>query len=89
MGPPKLMYYEEGVNFVKNIITGIISCIAMLCFNYLIYFILKKIPCKFTNKFAKKLNKRKIITVHDTLEQLVLPVFFYSITQMFYILITP
>ena len=34
-----------------------------------------------------KLNKRKIITIHDTLDQLVLPVFFYSIMQMLFVLI--
>ena len=72
---------------MKNIITGIISCVVMLGFNWLIYFILKKIPCKITHKLAMKLSKRKIITIHDTLDQLVLPAFFYSITQMFFILI--
>ena len=66
MGPPKLIYYEEGVNFAKNILTGIMSAIAMLMFNYCIYLFLKKLPCEMTNKFSQKLNKRKIITIYDT-----------------------
>lgn len=38
----------------------------MLGFNYIVYFILKKTPLKITKKLAKKINKRKIITIHDT-----------------------
>lgn len=87
MGPPKLMYYEEGVNYAKNIIAGILSCIFMLGVNYCFYFLLKKLPLKVTKRLAKKINKRKIITVHDTIEQLVLPIFFFANTQLFYILV--
>ena len=66
MGPPKLIYYEEGVNFAKNILTGIMSALIMLMFNYCIYLLLNKLPCELTNKFSQKLNKRKIITIYDT-----------------------
>lgn len=70
LGPPKMIYYNQGVNFIKNIITGIISCVALLLFNLLIYSILKLIPTKVTRLLAKKIERRKLITVHDTLEQL-------------------
>lgn len=89
LGPAKLMFYESGVNFVKNIVTGIISCVVMLLFNYLIYLILKAIPLGLTRLLAKKIDKRKIITIHDTLEQLELPAFFFAISQFQYILLRP
>lgn len=49
---------------------GIISVIVMLIFNFIIYLLLRLIPFKITRKFAKKISKRKMITVHDILEQL-------------------
>lgn len=67
LGPPKMIYYDQGINFVKNIITGIISCIALLLFNFCIYWLLKLIPLKVTRKLSKKIQRRKIITIHDTL----------------------
>lgn len=67
LGPPKMIYYDQGVNFIKNIITGIISCVALLTFNYFIYWMLRIIPLKVTRKLSKKIERRKIITIHDTL----------------------
>jgi hypothetical protein len=67
LGPPKMIYYDQGVNFVKNIITGIISCIALLFFNFFIYWLLKLIPLKVTRRLSKKIQRRRIITIHDTL----------------------
>jgi hypothetical protein len=89
MGPAKLIYYEQGVNFVKNIITSLISCGLMLSTNYCIYRVARHLPFRATHKLSRKINKRKIITVHDTLEQLVLPVFFFGSTQLLYILARP
>lgn len=89
MGPPKLIYYDEGVNFIKNIITGIISVFVMLAFNLTIYLILRVIPLKVTRKLAKKISKRKMITIHDTLEQLELPVFIYAMAQLHHIILLP
>lgn len=81
------MFYEQGVNFAKNIFSGLISVAFMLLFNYLIYLMLKKLPFKFTHTFAKKLSKRKIITIFDTFDQLILPCFYFSMAQMFHILL--
>ena len=61
----------------------------MLRVNYAVWFILKRLPLKATKRMAKKMAKRKIITIHDTFEQLVLPMFFFAGTQLFYILMTP
>jgi hypothetical protein len=89
MGPPKLIYYDQGVNFIKNIITGIMSVVAMLAFNLTIYLLLRYIPLKVTRKLAKKIHKRRIITIHDTLEQLELPVFIYAMAQLHTVLFVP
>lgn len=69
-GPSKLTYYDSGVNFYKNSVIAILSCLVMFIINLLIYFILYKVPTEVTRKLAKKIRIRKIITVHDTLEQL-------------------
>jgi len=61
----------------------------MLLLNYFIYLILKLIPWRLTRILAKKINKRKIITIHDSFDQLVFPVFFYSITSFEYFLLKP
>ncbi len=70
LGPPKLRYYESGLNLYKNSITGFISVVGLLFINLVIYYILKLIPLKATKKLAKKISVRKFITIHDTLEQL-------------------
>ena len=80
-GPPRLIYYEQGVNYAKNIITGIISLAFMLLVNYTIYLIFCLLPFKLTRILAKKMAKRKLITINDSFEQLVFPIFFYSITN--------
>jgi hypothetical protein len=66
MGPPKLLYYDSGINFYKNIITGFISCLTIFMVNFTIYFIMKRLPFVLTNKLAKKISLRKIILIHDT-----------------------
>ena len=66
-GPTKLLYYENGLNFYKNIIPAFISVAALLIINFIIYLILKLIPLKITRKLAKKIEIRKFITVHDTI----------------------
>ena len=88
-GSPQLIYYEQGVNYFKNMITGFISLVVMLTINYLIYTLLRLIPWRLTRLLAKKINKRKIITIHDSFDQLVFPVFFYSITNFEYFLLHP
>jgi len=81
LGSPRLIYYEQGVNYAKNIITGFISVAFMLLLNYLIYLLLNLTPLKLTKILAKKISKRKIITIHDNFDQLVFPVFFYSMNN--------
>lgn len=84
-----MIYYDQGVNYAKNIITGFISIAFMLTVNYLIYLILHLIPLKPTRILAKKISKRKIITLHDSFDQLVFPVFFFSMTSFEYLLLHP
>lgn len=88
-GSPQLIYYEQGVNYFKNMITCFVSLAFMLVFNYIIYAFIKLIPWRLTRLLAQKINKRKIITIHDSFDQLVFPVFFYSITNFQYFLPHP
>jgi hypothetical protein len=67
IGPPKLLYYENGLNFYKNTITAFISVGALLSINFTLYLLLRLIPFKITKKLAKKISIRKFITIHDTL----------------------
>lgn len=89
LGPPKLMYYENGLNFYKNIITAFISVFSLLVINYIIYLILRYIPLKITRKLAKKISIRKFITIHDSLEQLELPCMYYAFEQIQITLLRP
>jgi len=88
-GSPHLIYYEQGVNYAKNIITGFVSLAFMLLCNYIVYLVLRLTPLKVTRILAKKIGKRKIITLHDSFDQLVFPVFFYSVTNFEYFLLHP
>lgn len=67
LGPAKLMYYENGLNFYKNIIAAIFSCTAMLLLNFFIYTTCRLLPFRPTRRLARKIAIRRIVTVHDTL----------------------
>jgi hypothetical protein len=66
-GPPRLMYYENGLNFYKNSITAILTSCCLLAVNLILFFVLKAIPLNFTRGLAEKIGTRKMVTVHDTL----------------------
>ena len=85
-GNPKLIYYENGVNYVSNIITAFISLAFMLLLNYIIYLVLKLLPFRATRLLAKKISKRKIITVHDSFDALIFPIFFFATNNLEYVL---
>jgi hypothetical protein len=67
MGPSRLLYYENGLNYYKNIITALISVFALLAINLFIYLVLKLMPFKLTKRLAKKIAIRRLITIHDTI----------------------
>lgn len=58
----------------------------MLLVNYIIYLILKFLPFTVTKILAKKISKRKIITIHDSFDALIFPIFFFATTNLEYIL---
>jgi len=88
-GGPKMLYYDNGANFYKNIIWTLISLMSVLFINLALYFIFSIIPCKLINKLATKIKVRKLITLHDNIEQLSLPIIFFSIAQFSNIIIIP
>jgi hypothetical protein len=44
-GDPKIVFYENGSNFFKNMIQVIIPLVVVLIINLLIFLITKTIPC--------------------------------------------
>ena len=86
LGSSKLMYYEKGINFAKNISSYVISALAILLLNYLIYLVFSLVPLDKTHKIAHNLKRRKLITIHDVLEQLILPITLFGVSQLGYIL---
>ena len=44
-GPHKVVYYENGANFYKNIIAAIFTFAVMLFLNFLIFLALRFCPC--------------------------------------------
>ena len=44
-GPYKVVYYENGANFYKNIIAAIFTFAVMLFLNFLIFLMLRYCPC--------------------------------------------
>jgi hypothetical protein len=85
-GSPKLIYYEQGVNYAGNIITAFISLAFVLLTNFVVYLLLRLIPFKLPQLLAKKIHRRKIITLHDSFDQLIFPVFFFAMNNLEYVL---
>ena len=44
-GPYKVVYYENGANFYKNIIAAIFTFVVMLFLNFLLFLIFRFCPC--------------------------------------------
>lgn len=86
-GSPKLMYYDNGLNFYKNTIGGFMSFFLMLAVNASLYGVLRLIPFTITRKLAKKISIRKIITVHDNIEQFVLSFTHFALEQILVIIL--
>lgn len=51
-GSPKIVYYQKGSNFYKNMVPVIISIFIILLINVLLFAIFRLIPLSFTRKFA-------------------------------------
>lgn len=64
-GPPKVVYYENGANFYKNMTQVLISVFLILIINFLIYLIARLLPFEITKKLSDKLKVRLIITISD------------------------
>ena len=44
-GPYKIVYYEHGANFYKNIIPAMFTFSIILIFNFILFLIFKAFPC--------------------------------------------
>lgn len=51
-GDPKIVYYENGSNFFKNMIQVLIPLILVLLLNLIVFIITKAIPCEITKKLS-------------------------------------
>ena len=86
-GPPKAIYYEYGTSFYKNMVPILISVAIIIFANLFVFFSIRFIPIKLFWRFSEKLRIRKLITLSDLMETVVLPVTVFSqfqFTRMLY-----
>lgn len=84
-GDPKIVFYENGSNFFKNMIQVIIPLVVVLIINLLIFLITKTIPCQITKQFSQKMKIRFIISFSDLLESIIIPTSLFAMFQLAYI----
>jgi hypothetical protein len=65
IGAPKIVFYENGINFYKNMVTVIVSTLMIIIINLIIYLVLRILPINFTRKLSQKLKIRWPITLSD------------------------
>lgn len=51
-GSPKIIYYESGTNFYKNMIAVILSTTTILLINVIVFLLLRVVPFDFTFKLS-------------------------------------
>ena len=62
-GHYKVVYYESGANFYKNIVAIIISFFAIALLNVVVVLILFIIPCQITRDLGRRLKDRWYVTL--------------------------
>lgn len=72
-GHSKIVYYESGVNFYKNIVPVLFSFGVVVAINLLLWALLKLLPCSIPRLLAQKIRIRWVITLSEMLETLVIP----------------
>lgn len=74
---------------MKNMVECLGSFAAILVLNLIVFGITAAIPCKVPQNYRKHLWDRKLNTLNDNLEGIIMPVSFYSIQQLTYVLYEP
>jgi hypothetical protein len=88
-GPIKVVYYESGANFYKNMVQVMISVLLILIANAIIYGLVRVIPCRVTYKLSVKIKTRAIITLNDLVESMAIPTSLFAIVQLSYVTWSP
>lgn len=64
-GEFKIVYYENGANFYKNMVSVIVSTLIILSTNFIIFLFLKALPFKFTTGLSQKIKLRWPISLSE------------------------
>lgn len=82
LGDLRMVYYARGINFFKNIVECIGSFLALMLLNLICFGIIAVIPVKLFQSYRKHLWDRKLNTLNDSLETMVMPVIFFGVQQL-------
>lgn len=83
-GNYKIVYYENGANFYKNIVAVLFSTLIVMVVNLLIWGLFRILPCSLTKSLAEKIKIRWVITLSEMLETLVIPISLFFVFQIAY-----
>ncbi len=62
-GNPKIVYYENGANFFKNMVAIIVSFIIVVGVNIVVFIMLRILPFQKTKSISEKIRIRWVITL--------------------------
>jgi len=86
-GEPKIIYYESGINFYKNMIEASISVVIILLINVVVWILLRIIPLGVSQRLAEKIRMKWLINLSEIVESLVIPFVFFGVSQVLFILL--
>lgn len=86
VGPPFALYFHGTVNFYSNIVMALISFIIIITINFLLSYMFQLIPFSIFQKLSAKIKVRRLITIHDGFESMILPIIVAAQFQLFYVI---